>query len=152
MAAGGGRIAQQEAQHPSPGTTRLCSTSQIVLWAAQSFLDSNARAAFRLLRGNLGKESLLLSSNSTVTANPGVWEQLCPRHKKRARREWLQWSCITWWNSGVRTVQKFYIDQVFNFMYYSSCLCSRPYGKKLQSGEAVTEYDAGSQSFINIFP
>jgi len=35
----GGRISQQQAQHPSPGTTRLCSSSQIELWVALSFLD-----------------------------------------------------------------------------------------------------------------
>lgn len=84
----GGWRRQDRTAGASAPLTRLCSTSQIVLWAAQSFLDSNTRAVFRLLRGNPGKENLLLSSaaNSSVTANPGVWEQLWSRHKERARR------------------------------------------------------------------
>lgn len=69
MEAGGGRIALQEAQHPSPGTPRLCSTSQIVLWAAQSFLGSNTRAVFGLLRRSPGRERLPLCS-SQQTALP----------------------------------------------------------------------------------
>lgn len=48
--------------------------------------------------------TLLLTANSAATADPGVREQLCPRHKERTRGQRLQGSCIAGWNSGVRTL------------------------------------------------